>query len=444
MQSRPRPLVHKFVEILSPDELTALDNDWQLQARPEQLPPQSSPHFHWLTWLILGGRGAGKTRAGAEWVHDAVTRGALNGDGIKYGRIALVAETLSDAREVMIDGQSGILNIAKRDRPVFETSRRRVLWPNGAIAQIFSSEDPESLRGPQFDAAWCDELCKWNYAQETWDMLQFGLRLGTRPRQIITTTPRPTELLKKIMQDAQTVISQMRTDENKANLAASFLQTVTSRYANTRLGRQELGGEIITDQDDGLWSRPQLEGLRINVMPKLTRIVVAIDPPVAAKAKNSCCGILVAGLDEQGHGVVLKDGSIDGASPSQWAAQAVKLYHEFQADIVVAEVNQGGDMVKSVLQASDAKLPVQMVRATRGKWLRAEPIAAHYEQGKIQHLGGFDLLEDQMCNFTTSSGSSGSTGGNAAAKSPDRLDALVWALTALMLDKTGAPTVRSL
>lgn len=275
-------------------------------------------------------------------------------------------------------------------------------------------------------------------------MLQFGLRLGTCPRQIITTTPRPTELLKKIMQDAQTVISQMRTDENKANLAASFLQTVTSRYANTRLGRQELGGEIITDQDDGLWSRPQLEGLRINVMPKLMRIVVAIDPPVAAKAKNSCCGTVVAGLDEQGHGVVLKDGSIDGASPSQWAAQAVKLYHEFQADIVVAEVNQGGDMVQSVLQASDAKLPVQMVRATRGKWLRAEPIAALYEQGKIQHLGGFDLLEDQMCNFTTSSGSSGSTGGKAAGKSPDRLDALVWALTALMLDKTGAPTVRSL
>lgn len=422
-----------FINQLTPKELFALGQDWELAARTEQLPPDGD----WLTWLILGGRGAGKTRAGSEWVHDAAMAGNLMNNGsqpkLKYGRIALVAETLADAREVMVDGQSGILNIASRHRPVFETSRRRILWPNGAIAQIFSSEDPESLRGPQFDLAWCDELCKWRYCQETWDMLQFGLRLGSRPRQLVTTTPRPLELLKSIIADPLTAMTHMRTGDNRDNLASSFLQTVSNRYASTRLGRQELGGEIIEDQEGALWQRKQLEELRIKEPPELTRIVVAIDPPISAGAKNSCCGIVVAGVDKYGQAVVLEDGSIEGASPSQWAAQAVRLYHEFEADMVVAEVNQGGDMVRSVLQASEASLPIQMVRATRGKWLRAEPIAALYEQGKVAHLAGFSKLEDQMCNFVA-------TGG----QSPDRLDALVWALTALMLNGAGAPAIRTI
>ena len=423
------------MKTLSLKELQALSCDWKLSARGEQRPPIGK----WFTWLILGGRGAGKTRAGAEWVHDASSSGLLMdrvfGKKLIYGRIALVAETLSDAREVMVDGQSGILNIARRNRPVYESSRRRLIWPNGAIAQIFSSEDPESLRGPQFDLAWCDELCKWKYAQETWDMLQFGLRLGTHPRQLITTTPRPIELLKQIMDDPLTVITKMRTDDNKAHLASSFLHNVNARYANTRLGRQELDGEVIADLEDALWQRELLDEIRISQQPKLERIVVAIDPPVSAKAKNSCCGIVVAGRDDKGNGIILKDGSIDGASPSKWAARAVELYHLYNADMVVAEGNQGGDMVRSVLQASDATLPIQIVHATRGKWLRAEPIAALYEQNRIAHFGTFKKLEDQMCNFSNSGGSS--------AISPDRLDALVWALTALMLDQSGAPTIRT-
>lgn len=424
-----------FLKSLSLNELKALSCDWQLSARREQLPPIGQ----WFTWLILGGRGAGKTRAGAEWVHDASSSGYLmdkvSGRKLVYGRIALVAETLSDAREVMVDGQSGILNIAKRNRPVYESSRRRLIWPNGAIAQIFSSEDPESLRGPQFDLAWCDELCKWKYAQETWDMLQFGLRLGSQPRQLITTTPRPIELLKQIMEDPLTVITKMRTDDNKEHLANSFLHNVNARYADTRLGRQELDGEVISDLENALWQREMLEEIRITQLPDLKRIVVAIDPPVSATAKNSCCGIVVAGLDAQGSGIVLEDGSIDGASPSKWAARAVELYHRYEADMVVAEGNQGGDMVRSVLQASDATLPIQIVHATRGKWLRAEPVAALYEQNRIKHLGAFKKLEDQMCNFSNTYGSS--------AISPDRLDALVWALTALMLDQSGAPAIRA-
>ncbi len=426
------------MKTLSLKELKALSCDWQLSARQEQLPPIGN----WFTWLILGGRGAGKTRAGAEWVHDASSSGYLMsqsvGPKLTYGRIALVAETLSDAREVMVDGQSGILNIATRNRPVYESSRRRLIWPNGAIAQIFSSEDPESLRGPQFDLAWCDELCKWKYAQETWDMLQFGLRLGALPRQLITTTPRPIELLKQIMEDPLTVITKMRTDDNKAHLANSFLQNVTARYAKTRLGRQELDGEVIADLEDALWQRALLEKSRISQLPPLERIVVAIDPPVSATAKDSCCGIVVAGLDTQGKGIVLKDGSIDGASPSKWAARASELFHNFNADMVVAEGNQGGDMVRTVLQASDATLPIQIVHATRGKWVRAEPIAALYEQNRVAHYGAFKKLEDQMCNFSNLGGAGG-TGG----VSPDRLDALVWALTALMLDPSGAPTIRT-
>ncbi len=424
------------MKTLTLKELKALSCDWQLSARREQLPPIGN----WFTWLILGGRGAGKTRAGAEWVHDASSSGYLMdkvlGQKLTYGRIALVAETLNDAREVMVDGQSGILNIATRNRPVYESSRRRLIWPNGAIAQIFSSEDPESLRGPQFDLAWCDELCKWKYAQETWDMLQFGLRLGALPRQLITTTPRPIELLKRIMEDPLTVMSKMRTDDNKAHLADSFLHNVNARYADTRLGRQELDGEVIAELEDALWKRELLEKCRILEKPSLERVVVAIDPPVSATAKNSCCGIVVAGLSNCGVGIVLEDGSIDGASPSKWATRAVQLYHSYDADMVVAEGNQGGDMVRTVLQTSDANLPIQIVHASRGKWLRAEPIAALYEQNRVAHLGTFNELEDQMCRFSNAV--------NSSAISPDRLDALVWALTALMLDRSGAPTIRTM
>lgn len=424
--------IDAFVNGLSPAQVRALSEDWSLLARPEQLPPKGD----WLTWLLLGGRGAGKTRAGAEWVHDLATGGQDFNSNVGCSRIALVAETLSDAREIMVDGDSGILNIARRNRPSFEASRRRLVWPNGAIAHIFSSEDPESLRGPQFDAAWCDELCKWHYAQETWDMLQFGLRLGERPRQLITTTPKASQLLKKIMSFDETSIVRMRTSDNEENLASSFISNVQARYAGTRLGRQELEGEILEDREGALWSRAQLDALRIELMPDMQRIVVAIDPPASASAKGSCCGLVVAGIDVDGKAVVLKDGSIDGASPSQWSQAAVRLYHAFEADLIVAEINQGGDMVKSVLRACDEKVPIHTVRATRGKWLRAEPVAALYERKMVAHLGALEELEDQMCNYAPLEG--------ADIGSPDRLDALVWAITALCLDKGGAPLIRAI
>ncbi|WP_394691998.1 DNA-packaging protein [Hoeflea sp.] len=405
-------------------------NDWQLNARPEQLPPDGD----WRIWLMMGGRGSGKTRAGAEWVH-GLASGLVPGLA-RDGRIALVAETFGDAREVMIDGISGILGVARDQRPAFEATRRRLVWSSGAVAQMFSSEDPESLRGPQFDLAWCDELGKWRHASETWDMLQFALRLGQHPRQLITTTPRATPLMLALVKDAATRVTRIRTEDNAANLAAGFLDTVRARYGGTRLGRQELDGELIADREDGLWRREQLEALVVRKPGPLGRIVVAVDPPASGEAKHSCCGIVAAGLDAEDRAVVLADGSVEGASPSGWAGAVSRLYRRFDADCVVAEINQGGDMVTSVLRTVDPTLPVRQVRATRGKWLRAEPVAALYEQGRVVHAGHFAALEDQMCDFGPDGLSSG--------RSPDRLDALVWALTELLLGRRSEPQVRHL
>lgn len=386
------------------------------------------PPGEWRNWLLIGGRGSGKTRAGAEWVHMLASQGERSGL-----RIALVAETLGDAREVMIDGVSGICRIARRKRPDFESSRRRLVWPNGAVAQIFSSEDPESLRGPQFDFAWSDELAKWKYPQETWDMLQFGLRLGADPRQLVTTTPRPLPLLKTIMTDAATRIVRMPTAANAKNLSPGFLDALNKRYGGSRLGRQELDGELIEDREDALWKRADLEAAMITLTEPLSRIVVAVDPP-AGSGQHSCCGIVVAGLALSGRVVVLDDCSIEGASPAGWARKVVETYRRYEADRVVAEVNQGGEMVSSMLKSVDANLPVSMVRASRGKFTRAEPVAALYEQGNVFHAGRFVKLEDQMTDFTPSGLSSG--------RSPDRLDALVWAVTALVLESASEPRVR--
>ncbi len=397
---------------------------WHCKARLAQTPPEGD----WRVWLLMGGRGSGKTRAGAEWVQEI----ALKLAGI---RIALVAETLGDAREVMIDGVSGICRIAGRNRPDFEASRRRLVWPNGSIGQIFSSEDPESLRGPQFHFAWCDELGKWKHAQETWDMLQFGLRLGEDPRVLVTTTPRPVPLLRALASDPATAVRRIRTDDNIDNLSPGFLRAMADRYGGTRLGRQELDGELIADREDALWSRPRLEAIRLRSPGPLSRIVVAVDPPATASAA-SVCGIVAAGIDQTGRAVVLADCSVTGASPAGWAGAVVRAFRRFDADRVVAEVNQGGDMVTAMLRSVDADLPVSTVRATRGKFLRAEPVAALYEQGRVAHAAAFAELEDQMCDFGPDGLSSG--------RSPDRLDALVWALTALVLDRQGEPRVRGI
>lgn len=423
---------------LREEDVHALLGDWEVWARADQLPPAAAPSgAPWSTWLVLGGRGAGKTRAGAEWVR-GLALGLAPFTDRPVGRIALVAESLADLREVMVEGVSGLMAVhGNAERPSFEPSRRRLHWPNGAVAQGFSADDPESLRGPQFEAAWLDELAKWKRAEAAFDMLQFGLRLGARPRQMITTTPRPSALLRRILGDPRTAVTRAATAQNAFNLAPSFLSEVLARYGGTRLGRQELEGEIIEDRADALWSRAAIEAARELEAPPLVRVVVAVDPPASARAGADACGLVGAGIDAAGVVHVLADESAAGLRPSQWAARAVALYQRLSADVIVVEVNQGGDMVRQVICEVDPQVPVREVRATRGKYLRAEPVAALYEQGRARHAGAFSSLEDEMCDF----GPDGLSNG----RSPDRLDALVWAVTALAFGpKTGAPRVRGL
>jgi phage terminase large subunit-like protein len=383
---------------------------------------------------MLGGRGAGKTRAGAEWL-----RALVLGRGGKHSaaeRIALVGETLADVRDVMVNGESGLLSLDwGKERPRWLGSKRCLELPNGALAFAFSSEDPESLRGPQFGFAWADELAKWRYAEATFDMLQFGLRLGERPRQVVTTTPRPIPLLKRLIADPGTVTTRARTRDNPF-LAEAFMTAIVGRYADTRLGRQELEAEIIEERVDALWHRDAIESCRVPSAPELRRIVVAIDPPASSGAGSDCCGIVAAGLGADGAAYVLVDATAERLSPARWAKRAVDLFHRLDADRIVAEVNQGGEMVEAVIRQADETVPVETVRATRGKFLRAEPVAALYEQKRVRHVGAFPALEDEMCDF--------GLGGLSSGRSPDRLDALVWALSALMLTKAGKPRVRRL
>ncbi len=426
---------------LSLEELEHHLTDWPFWARPDQLPPESGAGPEaWRVWLILGGRGAGKTRAGAEWIrHKAL--GLPFRDGVERTepatRIALVGETLGEVRRVMIEGTSGLLAIhADDERPHFESSKQQVTWPNGTVAQMFSAEDADSLRGPQFDAAWCDEIAKWRDATRVWDMLQFGLRLGTAPQVVVTTTPRPIEILQKLIDDPSCTVTRAATHDNAAHLAPSFISEMTRRYAGTILGRQELMGEIIADQSGSLWRRDWIDAARVKAAPDLTRIVVALDPPVTSTATSDACGMVVAGLGEDGRAYVLADRTLQGREPHVWARAAIALYQHYKADRIVAETNQGGDLVVSVLRQIDDAVPVRKVHATRGKWLRAEPVAALYAEGRIAHVGTFEQLEDQMCCF----GADGMSGG----RSPDRLDALVWAITDLMLSGTAKPSIRQL
>jgi len=419
------------------EHLRFLNWDWQTWARDDQLPPERDAQGNiWRTWLILGGRGSGKTRAGAEWVRAmAAELGRSGGHG--SGRIALVGETLEQARSVMVEGVSGLLAIhPPNERPRFEFSKRQITWPNGVVAQLFSAEDPESLRGPQFAVAWLDEIAKWRRAEEAWDMLQFGLRLGIAPQQVVTTTPRPVAILKRIMGEESTVVTRVRTSANAANLAPAFLAEMERRYAGTALGRQELDGELIEDMSCTLWRREWIEENRIPHAPQLQRIVVAVDPPVTATASSDACGICVAGLGPDGRAYVIADRTLQGREPQVWARAAINAYREFRADRIVAEVNQGGDLVQGVLRQIDPSVPIRMVRATRGKWLRAEPVAALYAEGRVAHVGTHAALEAQMLAFGAD--------GLVAGRSPDRLDALVWALTELFLEAVPRPVVRML
>jgi phage terminase large subunit-like protein len=378
--------------------------------------------------MILGGRGSGKTRTGAQWVRAL----ALGDWGEKAFRIAIIAPTFAEARLVMIEGQSGLLSVHLADeKPHFEPSKRLITWPNGSVAHVFSAEEPESLRGPQFDAAWCDELAKWKHAEAVWTMLQFALRLGENPVAIITTTPRPTSLMKRLLIDPGTVTSHSRTFDNSNHLAKPFLEEVLKRYGGTKLGRQELDGELIEDDPDALFKRDMIENMRVQTAPELTRIVVAVDPPAGFGKNSNACGIVCVGLGVDGRAYVLDDVSKQGLRPAQWAKKVVALFHSRNADRVIAEVNQGGAMVEQVLREVDPDLPFRAVHASRGKEARAEPVAALYEQGKVSHVGTFAELEDEMCNVIGGSG-----------KSPDRLDALVWAIDDLLLKKRAEPRAR--
>ena len=410
----------KYLADLGPAQVAALRWHWPFWARPDQLPPDDEA---WTTWLILAGRGWGKTRTGAETIREWVMSG-------RYGRIALVGETTADVRSVMVDGESGLLNIGpKADRPEYFPSLRQLKWPNGAIASTYNATEPDQLRGPQHDAAWCDEIAKWQYMQETWDQLQFGLRLGDHPRAILTTTPRPLPLLKKMLNDPFVRVTKGKTTDNKNNLADSFIYQIENRFGGTRLGRQELDGEILDDIPGALWQRSLIDDNRVNEAPvDMERVIVAVDPAASSHEGSDENGIVVVGIarDKDGYakGYVLEDASLRG-SPEEWARKAVQMYRKWQADKIVAEKNQGGEMVEAVLRAVDRSLPIKLVHASRGKVIRAEPISSLYEQGRICHVGRFDHLEDQMCTFSVDN-----IRGNGMG-SPDRVDALVWGLTEL-------------
>jgi len=432
--------VDEFLGGLSENALLALPWLFEFWALPHQLPPRGA----WKTWVIMGGRGAGKTRAGAEWVR-AEVEGAGPEDAGRSRRVALVGETVEQVREVMVLGESGILACSPPDRrPEWQATRAQLLWPNGAVAQVFSAHDPERLRGPQFDAAWADELGKWKKGGEAWDQLQFALRLGKSPRTVVTTTPRNVAVLKAILKNPSTVVTHAPTEANRAYLAESFLAEVEARYGGTRIGRQELEGVLVEDEEGALWTAAMLERAGVDEIPVLSRVVVAVDPPVTATKQSDACGIVVVGADTRGEprdwrAVVLEDASVRGASPEGWARAALAAMERHGADRLVAEVNQGGDLVERVVRMLDPSVPFRAVHATRSKMLRAEPVAALYEQGRVAHVRGLQALEEQMCQMTAA--------GWRGRGSPDRLDALVWALTELMVNpagKVGRPTVRSL
>lgn len=409
---------------LSPETQAALKYQWSFWARPNQLEPEGD----WTTWLILAGRGFGKTRTGAEFVRSMVCGDTPLSAG-RYSRVALVAETAADGRDVMVEGESGLLGVHPPDfRPLYQPALRRVVWPNGAIATLYNATEPDQLRGPQHDLAWCDEIAKWRYINETFDQLQFGLRLGEHPRQVITTTPRPLPLIRRLIVDKDTVTVRGNTYDNSANLAAPFLKQIEERYGGTRLGRQEIEGEILDDIPGALWSRSKLDEYRLAESPDLSRIVVAVDPATSSEEGADETGIVVCGIakDNDGYtrGYVLEDGTLRG-SPEEWARKAINLYRKYSADKIIAEKNQGGEMVSSVFRSVDRSIPVELVTATRGKHVRAEPISALYEQGRIHHVGRFDELEDQMCLFSIDNLRSSDYG------SPDRVDALVWGFTFL-------------
>ncbi len=402
--------LEEFASTLEPTQQQDILYEWRLWQRPKQ----AAPEGNWRVWLVLAGRGFGKTRTGAEFVREQVDAGHSH-------HIALVGPTAADVRDTMIEGESGLLAVfPPGERPKYEPSKRRITFRNGAVATAYSADEPDRLRGPNHDLAWADELAAWRYP-EAWDMLSFGLRVGERPRVVVTTTPRPTALIRALVDRVDVEVVRGSTYENRSNLAGPFLVEILERYEGTRLGRQELHAEILADVEGALWDRDSIDTHRIVQVPDLERIVVAIDPAASNKATSSETGVVVAGVGTDGHGYVLDDRTVRG-TPNEWATAAISAYHTFSADRIVAEANQGGDMVRHTLDTVEPNLPIKMVHASRGKRTRAEPVAALYEQGRVHHVGVFARLEDQLCSWVPD-----------VSPSPDRLDALVWALSDLMV-----------
>ena len=411
----------KVIAQFTDEDAQSFLHSWSVFRRPSQ----GTPLGDWRVWLILAGRGWGKTRTGAEFIREQVDAGYAQ-------HIALVGPTAADVRDTMIEGESGLLGIyPEAQRPRYEPSKRRVTFHNGAVATAFTADEPDRLRGPNHDLAWADELAAWRYP-EAWDMLMFGLRIGNFPKVVATTTPKPIPLIRRLVgtEDGSVHLTKGSTFDNRPNLAASFLQEVLTRYEGTRLGQQELYAEVLDDVEGALWNREMLEEHRVTKHPGLSRVVVAVDPAAGGKADNAETGIVTVGISEEGHGYVLADSSLRG-SPNDWGRAAIAAYHNAQADLIVAEANQGGDMVLHTLRTVDRDVPVKMVHASRGKRTRAEPVVALYEQGRGHHHGFHADLEDQLCSWVPD-----------VSNSPDRLDALVWGFTELMISgPKEAPTV---
>ena len=424
----PRSEAERFAQ-LSPEQRAAelagkserwfaeREHDWNFWGRYEQ----QAPAGNWPLWLMMAGRGFGKTRTGAEWV-----RACAAADGSL--RIALVAATLNEARTIMVEGESGLLNIGSPDeRPSFEPSLRRLTWPSGAVATLYSAGEPESLRGPEHHLAWADEVAKWNAGEAAWDNLALTMRLGERPRIVATTTPRPVPLIRRLMRMPYAALTRGRMDDNRANLPVPWRHAMEALYGGTRIGRQELDGDLIEDIEGALWTRAMIEACRAKTAPEPVRVVIGVDPP--ASSGGDACGIVVAALSADGTGWVLADESVAGLSPEGWARAVSGAAARWCADRVIAEKNNGGEMVESVLRAANVSLPLTLVHASRGKTARAEPVAALYEKGRVRHAGAFPALEDELCGLISGGGYEG------PGRSPDRADALVWALTELMLGK---------
>jgi phage terminase large subunit-like protein len=401
---------------LDAETLTRMPYDWRVWARPEQLEPPGD----WDFWVIMAGRGWGKSRTGAEWVRAQIESG-------RCSRMALVGPTAADVRDVMVEGESGLLSVCPPwNRPKYEPSKRRVTWPNGAMATCYSGDEPDRLNGPQHDGGWVDERSLFRY-DASWDMFLFGLRLGSKPRACVTMTPRPTKAVRALITMPNVVVTRGSTYENRANLAPSFYGSIIRKYEGTRLGREQLMGEILDDVEGALWTRAMIDGARTAEAPDLARVVVAIDPATTATEDSDETGIVVAGRGVDGRFYVLDDCSCR-LTPDGWATRAVGAFDRYEADRIIGEVNNGGDLVESCIRhaasARSRHIAYAKVHASRGKLVRAEPIAALYEQGRVSHVGSFPALEDQLCSWVP-----GSHDG-----SPDRMDALVWALTEL-----GAP-----